>query len=1086
MSDPIREKRISASIAYNDYVALLCSMEDAGWTWRRPAVGDDTAVPPVRNHQDFARNCYDYGHSVEAHCRSFKAANNDAVPDALPRHLYNPASFFVLGHPDDLAIVLLDDFDPVHHLTTSVSQTLEDVSLGFCPRLGDLVLGGDTSAFCELHDLLDPEQNRCGQDGDPKEIRARVGDSAPWVHRFQRVTPLLTFTKYKMDALASLGEGLLVQQAMFKAMAKMVQATLELLRKSPTSPLIRPEHVNTARCCFLDMQGTEEIATLMFTQNFSVALTLVGALRSLTFGDVFEADCRTKNLLNDSRAHQEVVRVLAKRPERGQRTVPEWIQDSHVFRWTHSSLAVAPQSLRDGDYDNCEGYVKAISEIQLVPGHRDRVAKRAVTAPRDPQNVQEYDDYLTGTGDMMLFHGQGLSGTSCKVPPSTGSNLPLVRTASFLEALRENLNRFGRTDKGDPGRDIVKLSSTLIIPVPRCLCVDQAAIAIDGGAEAEPAESLSDLLPILSDRLCCPPGSDEDASTNGHNAGQLSMRAVKSCFQQIGMPSSLRRAIENLYQNYATILADPMVFDVVLDLYDTFVVLHAVLTKHLPGVFQSTAGEGSATHTVLDEGRAMQLAALVDVLHNALTHRVFKASKGAIVRDMSSDLRGGMNQILLAADAPVKCALGLVRHFASASGVSYRLGERLGALARISFAPGAECCSLRLGVEHEAQLAFFDVDVLHLMHVPSYYDFLHDGCHLAFDLLNNAIAGELPPRITDAFEKEWRSELFATLLCNRLVFDEDVDTASFHYVASFSRSLKSVGLNDRDTIARFTEVLIRCYISHDLVDSHLGDPAQGAAHIRPRQPETEAIVVNTFKAFVRRVGPFFSEYERLWHNGFEGPAGKYCLAQFWNVYERMHEHLPWVWERVNVIVRCYRRHAILPDSLDGLPSPEELLEEVEAGLAEGRPFACSLCRVPLEKRKARVARAQTEGGREDWDEDQEDYAIDRLFMVCTLLHYCIRNIRNAEGKHTHLVRQAEGTLGYRVALGAQKSGSRKWFEFQSERGNPAMFCPLPTERRARLGEYVAILKTFWDISSKIRARRLCRMLQDNFPQPLGS
>jgi hypothetical protein len=49
-----------------------------------------------------------------------------------------------------------------------------------------------------------------------------------------------------------------------------------------------------------------------------------------------------------------------------------------------------------------------------------------------------------------------------------------------------------------------------------------------------------------------------------------------------------------------------------------------------------------------------------------------------------------------------------------------------------------------------------------------------------------------------------------------------------------------------------------------------------------------------------------------------------------------------------------------------------------------------------------------------------------------------------------------------------------------DRGAAALFCPVPGKRRERLRKQIVILKTFWDISSTLRGRRLKEMIEDNW------
>jgi hypothetical protein len=121
--------------------------------------------------------------------------------------------FIPFGHADEISIVLLDGFDPVHYLTAATKTTLEEVCLAFCPKLESFCPQNSAGTFCELHTLL------CPQSRLPEKVTEKGSTYSPTVHKFQETTPLLVFTKYKMHGLTTMGPSLLFQQNLLKAMA---------------------------------------------------------------------------------------------------------------------------------------------------------------------------------------------------------------------------------------------------------------------------------------------------------------------------------------------------------------------------------------------------------------------------------------------------------------------------------------------------------------------------------------------------------------------------------------------------------------------------------------------------------------------------------------------------------------------------------------------------------------------------------------------------------------------------------------------------------------------------------------------------
>ena len=596
MDDQAPKSRISADIAYHDYLALLVRL-DTPWPWSIP--DDERRFPSHRNHREFAGKCFRYGSRLVKNSHNFHAAHASPKRDLLAHYLYNPVGFYTLGKVGDLVLILLDDIDAVQHLLAEAAGKLDDVSVGFCPDLLGAGLGGNL--LRNLHDLPNEEFNRCNEEGDLKKIEAEVRNTAPSTHGFQGETPLLVFTKYKMYGLASIGQGLLVQQAIFKAMASRLEWVIQDLREAKIEPAVSPEDADTVRCCFLDLSGAEEIGTLILTRNYTVAASLILAMKSLTFDDIFRADPRVQNLLRVSLVHTKVVQWADSRIK-GDGDCTDRIRHNHVFQWTQSSLGISPAIASADARLDCSGYLKVVTELQLAPGHHARAEGSAceIQLNTAEQEATEWANefgcrnFVVGTADLALFHGTTpmasnptsagvLTDRDRIVEPVGRSELPLVQTVSVVNALKENVARFDKPPHPFFGTDVIRITNRVVIPVPFLPSSTGPQDLICGHVdEDEHFAPLIKLLPVLSARLCRPSGCEEPGIPLGDLSGRLSIQELKERLSEAGIPVSLRRTIRYLYQSFATILADPCMFDVVLDLYDTFAALHAVLTEHLP------------------------------------------------------------------------------------------------------------------------------------------------------------------------------------------------------------------------------------------------------------------------------------------------------------------------------------------------------------------------------------------------------------------------------------------------------------------------------------------------------------------------
>ena len=133
----------------------------------------------------------------------------------------------------------------------------------------------------------------------------------------------------------------------------------------------------------------------------TLVLSLVAALRSLTFHDVFEIDPRLPERLKASPAHLAVIRAASGRKTSPSRAIGR-IEYNHVFHWTHSLLSVARDPFFGRSYRNCRGYVETASEVQLAPGHRTETSEKVFLArartqrPLLPKRQAKDAEWATG------------------------------------------------------------------------------------------------------------------------------------------------------------------------------------------------------------------------------------------------------------------------------------------------------------------------------------------------------------------------------------------------------------------------------------------------------------------------------------------------------------------------------------------------------------------------------------------------------------------------------------------------------------------------------------------------------------------
>jgi hypothetical protein len=425
-----------------------------------------------------------------------------------------------------------------------------------------------------------------------------------------------------------------------------------------------------------------------------------------------------------------------------------------------------------------------------------------------------------------------------------------------------------------------------------------------------------------------------------------------------------------------------------------------------------------------------------------------------LVRDISVGFRGGLNQLILGADGFLKCGLGVVRNYA----MGYNGRDRLGGITRIASRPGAKGYKLVLGTEDTAQLTFFEVDVPHVLHVGNYADYLHEAFHLVADHYHRTsprIDGTLAPEVScNPVMLERVMEVFALLLTRWFVFGNDVDAFVKFHLTHFARSGITAGTDVRLFLVQWGELLLRLFMAADAPAGH-EKQAKKSYH---REDHVQAMA--RFQSFLAESAPLLCE-DRLvrgrsiW-NGTDSHGQQHWLRFFDYTYHDILEYMPWV---VTCAKRVYDQHVGALQSIGG-PYDSRVIATMTRALAEGRPVVCGFLR-GRHRGSAREARQEID--------------VEPMVVACRLLQQYLSRIVESRSRSIHLQRDpSTGAVEF-------PHGLNPWHEFLIDPGSSTMFSPVPEARRSRLRRQIVLLKSFWDISSIMRGRRLRDILRDNWP-----
>jgi hypothetical protein len=1062
------KSRLGPGICYHDYLILILKL-DAEWSRHRSdnRQNVESVFQEVQRH--FTHVCHQYADGIRHQYSAFRVANHlgCAKPDmAAPEPwLYQPMFFVPFGHADVLALVLLDDLEPIPHLTLNIPTTIEEFHLGFCPDLAEFQTG-------KHHELVVAPASLFA--GAPRPDVASFEEQVTLPsYPAQTDMPMLAFTQYKLDGLLSMGQTLLLQRALFKVMEQRIHAVVRSLEHAKlqesdaeiTQLFPELDDLRQVRASVLDLQSAEEVGTLFLCRNFSTAVACIESLRQLTYQDLFAADPTFKKIWQASSVPGRVLEVHraespSHTPSGGSQALDD-LEDNHVFRWTHTSLAVASQSFFARPPHHCGGFVEAFTQFQTAPGHRSNVNAQLYRAPNPThpsyRGHKKYFRFQVGIADLSLPHDT-----------KEASNFPPVPLASVVETMRENLSIFSSFSppRPDQGRDVVDMATQLIVPVPPKIPAPnhqgQFQDLISPPLGTRHFAPLILVLQRLRDRLCYPEKVTPSGSSLPLKAGRLSLSDLFWGLRCCGVPVALRRLIDSLYQNFAILISDPFLFDAVLDLYDALATLHAVLTDYLPNSraeqsserlpkirWQQASERWIPYLGLLDARRIEQLANFAQSLHDAMGHRLANAYLDNRVRDMAIDFRGGLNQFLLAADAPLKCGLGVVRKFAR-EGVSDTY-DVIGGLTRTGFFPGARCHHLELGTEDKANLAYLEVDVPHVLHVPSYLDYLHESFHLVFETLlrsekeQPSLASILANPQTRPLLKDRLSEIFALMLSRLFVFGDDPDAFVKAHLAAFDHSYVVDGISDFPRIVKTCELLLRLFLAYDA----LQETASAAAnHTGPKPPKPD--FDTSFKEFFNFALPLLRK-RNLWHKE-TSPGREYCWNLIQEFYPKADRWIRRLSQMAFTVYRKFREDVIKIQE----PYADDLHQEILQAMDDGRPLSMYLP-------------AQDE-------QNGSVTLIDPMILICRTLQAYWSRIKEVNNKSVHL-RRKDGTLAVDYSLAKDEP---PWFAFQIDAGMSTMFCPVPEARRFRLRRQIAMFKTFWNIGSVLRGRRLEIILKENW------
>lgn len=1042
------------TIAYHDYIALLCSLDDS----TSIRLGRD-ADQEVRSQ--FNSICKEYKGRVTDKCGEWASSNK--IPDESRAHfatyLYNPLSFLTFGHADSLGIVLIDDVDAMLEMTADIRSPIEQVQLAFCPTLESLGIN-DNPYLCDPHNLF----------------LQHVDGS----FRLETHSPLMLSTKLKVNGLALMHDGLLIQAALYRAISQCITTVTTTLRASYLEPTcertnalmtvadISPESL---RICILDPQGSEEISLLVFCSNYTVGVHIVAAIRTLTLYDLCVACPGLESHLANSQVYKTLCGTVF---DDGDDDGIKTIGDNHVLSKTYTTLGVSYPCLQRPASFPCNGFIIGAPHFDVNPGHMSAIQSKlrglfvgsGALAHSNPPVIigteESLHRFLVGRHDS-LFELQR---------DGRNSSILAIPTTNFLDGMRHLYLALGCTNKlGSDETGLLDVSTSVVVPFPRFENreVEDRLIRPLGAAHKPFMRVLNTLVETV---FGVTRAANDLASTENSSVLVDADVLLPRQLRKLLIPSSLRRTIRYLYQEYSRCLADPFLFEVAVDLFDCFYTLHRVISCQVATMTSQDGIALSGHRGVLRADDFEQLNLFVVALHNSLTHRVAMSQAQWEARDMAIDFRGGLNRIVASAEVPLRHGIDLFRQLLpvtaspnepSAGSDSYPL-HPAAAVTQITFSPSPTVSVVELRGLQRMCLAHIEMDVAHILNPTDYAMFVHEVSHLIVrnneewsGWTNRTVAtivgdgdAQSIRRVATTLE-----EMAVEVLTYLLVFCPDRSVYGRYMCSKFNSHIGNAGIGVTKAVARFIEVLLRAFSATVAIDEGEDVADLLASDLNGRVSRWSVNQLEErFAAYSTELAPFFLESHLITTNRLSqhefGDLCRSAFREYWADYGRA---VGDVWGIILRIFVSGGERGVLRDWLRPAGEKAAIRERVDCAIRSGGAYVSH----------------KVKSDSPAFSNDASEF-----FISCALINSVVQSgfsqidtdleihaPRSGDDRRIDLARAAPAQFS-RVLLDPLRSG---WF------------CVEPASRRKLIQTQIAVLKSLWNQSTNQRGIRFCQLLR---------
>lgn len=1186
-------------LAYHDYMLMMASL-DAEWT-RNPGHGMEAIQ---QSFHSFDETCARYRQSVERNCRGWKKAGGRPRKDGdlkMDEYLFLPRHWVPCGHSDAMCLALIDDLDAAQTVIETYPKTVEEVAVAFCPKISGYLNARTRKIFVEPHDLFKKKPGagqqplmqfaRLKLQGIVTLGRAMVTLETSYRLIINQIDDALTQLRQHLEAGGGVQGGTsILSRADLDALQVCVldlqeeeEIGLLFFTTNLSLPMTVLSHIQALKIDDLLKLDPEVGRHLAQTSHYQEIQAFADRMQVRGLEASLLDNIRDSHLLRWTRSTAAFSSDLfpapapAVEPEPGPATPAE--RNAAAASKKAQGVAEAQRQKRRAEalMKRVNGWITPWIMINHAPGHQwelenvllELMKQVRQDAKRDGQPpAADYRLHVVGSTDYILQIAETLNNQEA-VALHAGHNV--VSTCTLIQAYvtaPEVLARYAR--RKDPatgkartatGRHLSGWSTTVGVPVP-VLTIQGREDFFHPPVSSHHRAIIKELLDKLRERIFpVAKNRDPDApalrSLSRAHTGQGSWRfcvdALRLSTRVKGLPVETRRSLIVMYENFASIISNPLLFDIVLDLYDVMATLYQILVT-LPKNWQKPdIRRHPRDYTPrADPHFVDRLNDIIAAIDSALELRQRRLYPEIRMRDWALDFRSNILQIILSAEAAMKCGVGIYRKFIRGH---EHVTSDLGVIHQVAFASSISVPEASLATAKDHHLACFRSGVAHLTHLTGFAEFFHEAFHLVFDhRLRGVIAGDIKFNDTIEWSRNdeddeatataqagagtvrrpaaassrlvlqdehkllshiaWRvatsespsdmrdyivrchSEVFVHLMMMMFIHDGDWQLALRNHAMGYSTNPRNVGPNRKQArtifVVQFAPILIATMlvrVAQAAARKNGGEWWQ--CELDKKDWPTLEDARAHLHAELQDLMPWLADADWLFYMQDAERHPRYLnktLDQVLSIYLDMHDHLFPLWDQAQEVYSNFVKYVTL-ESLGKKPGTPASLPPPTA--AEVERFRCM-----SKALDEQIARTLGHASTPRYEPvvgalaTQEMWEAGLSMDAALVASRCLKaHIRSSIGKADRPGQKRPMCRALRRSV--EEKGHIDWKGIKDptilmmDRTATALFCCVPGERRRRTGWRIALYKTFWDIASRNRARRLRSLFRQATPGSAG-